>query len=352
MKNQLLKKLSIYILALTALTFLASCDNFERRFYEKIVQGQLNAIQNGADTFDLATITDFEWDSVILIRGNESVPYFKEEIEAFLQQQKNDVHWVYKTTDLPTNRDRFYFLTPDKKIIEKEIKSGISMHRPAFDFIYCSTDSNNERYWLSKSECQFILTSNSRKAGQGTIFMYPACTNPPAKKEEPNSWTVNEYNKDGLRIDITNHQLKNFSIHISRKNDALTLDLNALHIPFKTPEVIWVNKDFVCISTWWSGPFARNLFIPLGKQLKEYIYIDKDIEWTDSITNNVMYVDTVLNGQVKMILENLKSRKKQLINYPLNPERPPDTYYDSLRLTKKQLTIWSDGKTRSFMLNI
>jgi hypothetical protein len=53
-----------------------------------------------------------------------------------------------------------------------------------------------------------------------------------------------------------------------------------------------------------------------------------------------------------MILENLKSRKKQLINYPLNPERPPDTYYDSLRLTKKQLTIWSDGKTRSFMLNI
>jgi DnaJ-class molecular chaperone len=65
----------------------------------------------------------------------------------------------------------------------------------------------------------------------------------------------------------------------------------------------------------------------LSKQLKEYIYIDKDIEWTDSITNNVMYVDTVLNGQVKMILENLKSRKKKFI-------------------------IRSDGKPSSFMLNI
>jgi hypothetical protein len=65
------------------------------------------------------------------------------------------------------------------------------------------------------------------------ILLLAACTNPPSKKEEPNSWTVNEYNKDGLRIDITNHQLKNFSIHISRKNDSLTLDLNALHIPFK-----------------------------------------------------------------------------------------------------------------------
>lgn len=92
-----LNKLSIYILALTALTFLASCDNFERRFYENIDQGQLNVIQNGTDTFDLATITNFEWDSVILIRGNESEPYFKEEIEAFLHQQKNEVHWVYKT---------------------------------------------------------------------------------------------------------------------------------------------------------------------------------------------------------------------------------------------------------------
>jgi hypothetical protein len=60
----------------------------------------------------------------------------------------------------------------------------------------------------------------------------------------------------------------------------------------------------------------------------------------------------ILNGQVHRVLENLSSRKKQWINYPLNPERPSDTYYDSLQLTKKNLTIWTDGKTRSFMLNI
>jgi hypothetical protein len=182
------------------------------------------------------------------------------------------------------------------------------------------------------------------------VLLLAACTNPPSKQEDPNSWTVNEYNKDGLRIDITNHQMENFSVHISRNNDTLTLDLNALHIPFKTPEVTWVNKDFVCISTWWSGPFARNLFIPLGKKLKEYIYIDKDIEWTDSITNNVLYVDTVLNDQVNLILENLKSKKKNLISYPLNPERPSDTYYDSLQFTKNKLTIWTDGKPSSFVL--
>mgnify|MGYP006871032434 CR=1 FL=1 len=182
------------------------------------------------------------------------------------------------------------------------------------------------------------------------ILILVSCTNPPTKQVEPNSWTVNEYDKDGLRIDITNHQMENFSIHISRKNDTLNLDLNALHIPFKTPEVTWVNNDFVCISTWWSGPFARKLFIPVGKQLKAFIYIDKDIEWTDSITNNVLYVDTVLNDQVNLVLENLLSRKKNLISYPLNPERPSDTYYDSLQLTKKKLTIWTAGKSSLFIL--
>jgi len=182
-------KLLIYLFSIIiSSTILTGCDNFERKFYNRIDEGQINAIQNGSDTFDLATITEFEWDSVILIRGNESVPYFKEEIEEVINNRTSEVHWeerrfkeiddpklIYKTTDLPTNHDRFYFLTPDKKMIEKEIKSGIYIHRPAFDLTYCLVDSTNERYWLSKKECKFILKSNSRTAGQGTVFLYPAC---------------------------------------------------------------------------------------------------------------------------------------------------------------------------------
>jgi hypothetical protein len=175
-------------LTLTALTILTGCNKFENRFYEKIDQGQANAIKNGSDTIDLATVTDFDWDSVMLIRGNESVPYFKEQIEEIINNRKSEIHWedrrfkdiddpklVYKTTDLPTNRDRFYFLTPDKRIVEKEIRSGIYKHRPAFELIDCLIDSTNERYWLSKKECKFILKSNSQTVGQGTVFLYPAC---------------------------------------------------------------------------------------------------------------------------------------------------------------------------------
>lgn len=181
-------RLTTTILTFIALTILTGCDNFERRFFEKIDQGQINAIKNGSDTFDLTTVTDFEWDSVILIRGNESLPYLKEDIEEVLNNRTSEDHWenrrfkegeepkqIYTTTDLPTNRDRFYFLTPDKKMVEKEIKSGIHNHRPAFGFNYCLPASKNERCWLSKNECKFILKSNSIYPGQGTVFFYPAC---------------------------------------------------------------------------------------------------------------------------------------------------------------------------------
>ena len=36
----------IYIFTLMIMTILTGCDSFEKRFYEKIDQGQINAIKN------------------------------------------------------------------------------------------------------------------------------------------------------------------------------------------------------------------------------------------------------------------------------------------------------------------
>ena len=150
---------------------IGSCDNFETRFYEHIDNGQINAIKNGSDSFDLSEITDFEWDSVVLVRGNESVPIFKEEIEQILNVTGKN----YKAEDLSTDRDRFYFITSDNKLIIKEIQSGIHKHKPAFDLNYCVIDSTSNRSWLSKKECKFILKTNVQEVGEGTVFMYPDC---------------------------------------------------------------------------------------------------------------------------------------------------------------------------------
>lgn len=161
-----------YIIIICLISVLSSCDNFESTFYEHIDNGQINAIKNGSDTFDLSTATDFAWDSVVLIRGNESVPVFKEEIEQILNNKTGN---KYKAEDLPTNRDRFYFLTPKKNLIIKEISSGIHIHKPAFDLKSCMIDSTKERFWLLRKECKFILKTNVQIAGEGTVFMFPNC---------------------------------------------------------------------------------------------------------------------------------------------------------------------------------
>ena len=169
-----------YIITICLITVLSSCDNFESKFYEHIDKGQINAIKNGFDTFNLSSVTDFEWESVVLIRGNESVPVFKEEIEQILNNKTGN---KYKAEDLSTNRDRFYFLTPKKELIIKEISSGIHNHKPEFDLESCMVDSTKERFWLSKKECKFILKTNVQKVGDGTVFMFPNCETKFAPKD-------------------------------------------------------------------------------------------------------------------------------------------------------------------------
>jgi hypothetical protein len=181
------------IIAIIAIALLTSCNNFEKKFYQKIDEGQSNAIQKGFDIFDLSTITDFEWDSVFLVRGNESVPELKEEIDEILSDRRSSIHWEdrrfngkvdtlfrWQTKDLPVDKDRFYFLTPEKKLVIKEIKSGIFKHKPAFEIKCSCCEVNIHNFptlrWFSKQECIFILTSNTQEVGTGTVWLKVNCT--------------------------------------------------------------------------------------------------------------------------------------------------------------------------------
>lgn len=166
---------------------------------------------------------------------------------------------------------------------------------------------------------------------------------------EDSSWTYNEYKNADLSIDVTNHNLKNISIQINRKKETLNLDLNELNIPWKTPELSWINNQMICITNWWSGPFGRYIFIPLNENLNNHIYIDKDIEIADSITNNIVYVDTVIY-ESKLILtaENLINRKKKSIEIKIPTGIDFYPFYDSLSLSNSSLDIWINGKRRNF----
>jgi len=143
------------------------CDSFEKDFYSKIDNGQKLAIEkNSSITFDLSTVTQFEWTKVLIVLGNESVPVFASEIEPHLKQ---------KTTDLDLNMDRYYFFTSDNELIIKEIESGIMVHYPAIEFEECLDEKEDFFKSYSKNEAIFTLVPNSKKIGGGTVFLFPNC---------------------------------------------------------------------------------------------------------------------------------------------------------------------------------
>ena len=183
-------------------------------------------------------------------------------------------------------------------------------------------------------------------------LLFSACCKSPkratTKFENKFSWTIQDYKKGDLEISITNHNLKNYTIDIARSNETLHLDLNKLKIPHKTPEVTWVNKDFICISNWWSGPFQNFMFIPLRGKLKEHIFIPKDIQIADSVANTLVYIDTIVNeSQVKLVAENLLNRKKKYITYDIPENYSFYPYYDSLSLKSFILKFWYNGKCKN-----
>ena len=151
---------------ITIITFF-SCDSFEKDFYSKIDNGQKLVIEKNASiTFDLSSVTPFEWTKVLIVHGNESVPVLSSEIEPHLGRI---------TTDLELNMDRYYFFTPENKLVIKEIESGIMVHYPAIEFEECIGQEEDFFKSYSINEAVFALVPNSKKIGGGTVFLFPNC---------------------------------------------------------------------------------------------------------------------------------------------------------------------------------
>lgn len=148
------------------------------------------------------------------------------------------------------------------------------------------------------------------------------------------SWTTIE-KRNGVEVAFTNCNYRNFLINIKRNSESLQLNLNKLDIPWKTPELSWVNHEMMCITTWWSGPFVEYVFIPLNGKMKDFIYFDQPLDYVDSTTNIVVYDDRINDkNSIQLTVENLTSRKKIIVKVPI----------DSIsKNTEKKLIFIIDG---------
>jgi hypothetical protein len=161
-----LSRNKVKAISMLALTFLLnSCDNFQGKLFSKID----NVKSNQSDTFDLQIITDFEWDSALYYEGNESVGEHKELIEEILNNKISEIDWeerrfngkvdstlIYKSEDLKDKRDRFYFLTADKKIITKEIDHYGQNQGRYFEVYNTEKDTTIKSTWIARENCKII----------------------------------------------------------------------------------------------------------------------------------------------------------------------------------------------------
>lgn len=161
-------------------------------------------------------------------------------------------------------------------------------------------------------------------------------------------YSDNVYKSDSVTIDVKNDNF-NFFIVLTIGNQKKEYDLTKLNIPTKTPsEIQWANNEFACMMTWWSQVQSRHIFIPT-KRTNELIYLDKDIEETDSLNNNIVYIDSVFNDRdnVMFKVENLLTRKSKVLELSINEQNGIYPFYDKILLTKNKLTITTATKKKS-----
>lgn len=158
----------------------------------------------------------------------------------------------------------------------------------------------------------------------------------------------NVYKSDSVTIDVKNDNF-NFFIVLTIGNQKREYDLTKRNIPTKSPsEIQWANNEFACMMTWWSQAQSRHIFIPT-KTTNELIYLDKDIEESDSVNNNIVYIDSVINDSDKVVfkVENLLTRKSKVLELSINEQNGIYPFYDKIVLTKNKLTMTTATEKKS-----
>lgn len=164
--------------------------------------------------------------------------------------------------------------------------------------------------------------------------------------------TQSIFKSDSVNIELRNDSINSFIV-LNIGDFKREYNVNNLNIPLKTPIIVnWINKDYGCIMTWSSQSQSRYIFVPT-KPNNEFVYIDKDIEVTDSINNNIVYIDSMFEALNKVVLktENLLTRKSVSLEVSINETNSIYPYYEKIEMTKHKVTVQTKNETKSIDIN-
>ena len=180
-----------------------------------------------------------------------------------------------------------------------------------------------------------------------------------SEQKNPMTQTINDstfsyelVNKKWISVAIIN-SANHFSMLVNRFDMKDSIDFDKEHISAKTPEFEWMNNEFICITTWWSGPFSSSLIIPVKRRAEPFKYFVKGILTSDKLRNQVVFSERIFGKEkIQFAIENLETNKKQFVDWKIPSNHSEMPYCDSLRLKNNQLIIWNASKSTSFPISL
>lgn len=157
------------------------------------------------------------------------------------------------------------------------------------------------------------------------------------------------YKNNQIEIELTDSSF-HYILKINRNGNVQIIDFDLESIPTKTIELEWVNSDFAAITTWWSAAISRSIFVDLKGNENKYTYFEKDIELTDSTSNNIVYVEGFDAKQIIFHLVNLNTFETLPIKLKIGKRNSIYPYYDKMYIEKHNLFIVSSGRKRKYPL--
>lgn len=164
------------------------------------------------------------------------------------------------------------------------------------------------------------------------------------EKKQTEAFSYNVYKSDSVTIDIRSDDVV-FLVIADQKKKYDLKELKVLTRQSHPYSLIWVNSEYACIMTYWSLSDSRHIFIPINHK-NEFLYLDKDIEESDSINNNIVYVDS-FEDNVVFKVKNLLTRKSKSLEFSINEKNGVYPFYDKIVLTKNKLTMTTATEKKS-----
>lgn len=180
-----------------------------------------------------------------------------------------------------------------------------------------------------------------------------------SEQQELNLRTINDstfsyelVNKKWINVSIIN-SAEHFSMLVNRFGMKDSIDFDKEHISAKTPEFEWMNSKYICITTWWSGPFSSSLIIPVKRGAEPFKYFVKGILTSDKGRNQVVFSERIFGKEkIQFAIENLETNKKQFVDWKIPSNKSEMPYCDSLILKNNQLIIWNSSKSTVFPIDL